>query len=70
MCVSVCMTTVCACVNATVLALACFLEAKRGDCASDSITLCLTHLRQVLPVNLDLDWHSANPQRSSVVLGL
>lgn len=32
MCVGVCMTTVCACVNAIVLALACFLEAKRGDC--------------------------------------
>lgn len=59
------MTTVCACVNDIVLALVCYLEAKQGDCASDSITLCLTHLRQVLLVNLDLDWHPANPQRSS-----
>lgn len=54
-CVSVCVTIVCACVNDIVLALACYLEAKQGVCASDSITLCLTHLRQVLLVNLDLE---------------
>lgn len=31
MCVSMCVTTVCACMNAIVLALACFLEAKQGQ---------------------------------------
>lgn len=31
MCVSMCVTTVCACVNAIVLALVSFLEAKQGE---------------------------------------